>query len=319
MTFGGTRDVDRSTMADIDAAATGIAAPAPRAGGSEPPLGDAPRRALGLIGRPDRPLERRPGAPRITMPGVDPRGALRAAATALRARAAASPARAGRGRAIWRRHPSGPRLGAAMREVGRGIRQHLSRIASDPRARHRAPARLLASVAASQTTTGPGDPPSEGATAAPSGPAPATTPASATPEAQLPLDEVKILVSEIVFKGASPELVRVAKQALVMKPNFAYTIQEVDADVGRVQVSVPPRPPSLAHHTLPAISQPPSHAHFHPHAHTRIHTQTHTLPSLPHLPSPPSLFPPSSLPSRTRGTLRRWACSGPRIRGTACV
>ena len=44
----------------------------------------------------------------------------------------------------------------------------------------------------------------------------------------------RILISEIEVKGASPELRTVANQSLVMKPNFAYTLKEVQEDVNRV-------------------------------------------------------------------------------------
>jgi outer membrane protein insertion porin family len=44
----------------------------------------------------------------------------------------------------------------------------------------------------------------------------------------------RILVSEIEVKGASPELTKLAQQSLVMKPNFAYTLNEVSEDVNRV-------------------------------------------------------------------------------------
>lgn len=44
----------------------------------------------------------------------------------------------------------------------------------------------------------------------------------------------RILISEIEVKGASPELLQVATQSLVMKPNFAYTLKEVQEDVNRV-------------------------------------------------------------------------------------
>lgn len=44
----------------------------------------------------------------------------------------------------------------------------------------------------------------------------------------------RILVSEVVVRGATPELERVAKEALHTKANFAYTLQEVQEDVNRV-------------------------------------------------------------------------------------
>ena len=44
----------------------------------------------------------------------------------------------------------------------------------------------------------------------------------------------RILISEMEVKGASTELRQVATQSLVMKPNFAYTLKEVQEDVNRV-------------------------------------------------------------------------------------
>lgn len=44
----------------------------------------------------------------------------------------------------------------------------------------------------------------------------------------------RILVSEVVVRGATPELEQVAKDALHTKANFAYTLQEVQEDVNRV-------------------------------------------------------------------------------------
>ena len=56
-------------------------------------------------------------------------------------------------------------------------------------------------------------------------------------------------------------------------------------------MSAPHRPPSLAHHTLPATSHPHPHAHPHARAHTHTHTDTHAH-TLTRTPSFSSSSPP---------------------------
>ena len=46
--------------------------------------------------------------------------------------------------------------------------------------------------------------------------------------------EERILISEVVIKGVAGELASLAHAALTIKPNFAYTLEEVQEDVNRV-------------------------------------------------------------------------------------
>ena len=60
-----------------------------------------------------------------------------------------------------------------------------------------------------------------------------SSPASAPPPAADPVEE-RILVSEVEIRGVSGELAAVARGALTVRPNFAYTLEEVQEDVNRV-------------------------------------------------------------------------------------
>ena len=46
--------------------------------------------------------------------------------------------------------------------------------------------------------------------------------------------EERILISEVVIKGVTGDLAAQAQAALTLKPNFAYTLEEVQEDVNRV-------------------------------------------------------------------------------------
>jgi len=74
---------------------------------------------------------------------------------------------------------------------------------------------------------------------APSPPSPLTEasrppPAPAPPAEAGPARGERILISEVELKGATGELASVAAAALTIKPNFAYTLEEVQEDVNRV-------------------------------------------------------------------------------------
>lgn len=57
--------------------------------------------------------------------------------------------------------------------------------------------------------------------------------APGAPPAAPPREE-RILISEVEIKGVTGELAALAQAALTIKPNFAYTLEEVQEDVNRV-------------------------------------------------------------------------------------
>jgi hypothetical protein len=61
----------------------------------------------------------------------------------------------------------------------------------------------------------------------------ATSGGAGGPPAPAPREE-RILISEVEIKGVSGELAALAQAALTIKPNFAYTLEEVQEDVNRV-------------------------------------------------------------------------------------